>query len=518
MIFSSDAALAQIPEELRAEMPGLGFRRGYDGRFFLFPHPMLFRGAYEVPDEELATLAQAVQEQRGRLYAGISIAIPIAAFIAAFLLGASWVEDRPPPASSDRFVPAAVVGGSLALCVISAVLWARLSAARLARAQLVGMRFDRRIWLLDQLTKQPRMPLWAPPFLACLVGLFLWLGYVHIVEVWAAAWAGATGVAVYGILSLLLHLALSVGLVALLLAWSFARWRPAHWVRLPPRWAPISSWAHPSAATVARWQSESEVAHRSRSLWRKLVVPDYRCRLGGLLTFLHLALYVGLMVALVIAATEFWKDRRPADADLLAFFAEATLPPADDSKLAPVVLKWTLNPAVHLMGDAAEREDKSLQEALHSLSLVTGLNWHRAASADSADVLIEVIYADDDEDPQAEADQGSVNYTFDRSGALTGGRLVVRDRRLYRVILPWGLAEIAGLRGESSFGSSSVTSGASSFTALDRTALLLLYSAEIEPGSSAEDAAKKAREIVAAWPDTLTFGGLVEELAARDRH
>lgn len=506
MAFSSDAALAQLPEELRAEMPDYGFRRDLSGRFFFCPYVGLIRGAYEVPDAQLARLAWAVHAHRNRLWHYGGIVLFALVFLTALLLGPPLIGlegTAASPQETREWATIVVLGGSFAFASAAAALWTRARARHLVRRHLQGLRYQHRT-ILTQGHEPARNTLWGAIVLFCLTGLFLAVSYIFAEAAVEAIQAGIFGLFVYAAAALALSLwsALFFGMVTANL-------------RRPPCWAPPSSWARPPAATMALWQSHSEAAYRALPLWRKLLVPEHAGRRGRWLEILHWGLYATVIVSVVIGVLEVEGDWRPSDDDLLAFFAEITAPPQHNPDLAPVIVKWSAGPRVFLAGGEEDREGASLEQTLATLGKVTGLDWHRVASPETADIVIEILYGDADSELPEGTDQGNVNYAFGDSGAMTGGKVTVADRESYDNIVHWGLAEIAGLRGDSSAGDDSVTSGARGLTALDRAALLLLYLPEIRPGMKVGEATERARAIAAGWPDTYTVSGLQNALAGQ---
>jgi hypothetical protein len=460
---------------------------------------MVFRGAYEVPDAELPRLVRSAHAHKvAWAHLGPALAA-LVVFSVALAAGARLTDaDLQLSRGAYRVLPGIVFSGSFCMAAIAAALCSRLRSGSFARRNLGGLRYDRwahRFHFDDRLGRSARAKLGGA--LLGVVGLVVTIYVTWTIEEFAAS---PPALRLYSLLSCVIFLAIFAGLAAAVIG------------ELGPgsRWTAASSWTAGDSISPGGGRE----AKKARPLWRRLLVPLHGSGLKGfLLDALHIGIYTVVLVSIVVVTMNWWDDRRPADADVLAFFAEATRPPERNPDLAPVVLKWTTGPAVYQTGGDPEREGEELDEALHTLSLTTGLDWHRAASAESADVVLEILYGPEEDELPEDIDQGTVNYSFDRRGALTGGRMKIAGRDQYRVILHWGLAEIAGLRGDTSAGGHSVTSGAQSFTALDRAALLVLYNAGIEPGMAAEQANENAREIVAAWPDANTVTGLREALA-----
>lgn len=509
MTFSSDAALAQVPEELRAAMPEFGFRRDHDGHFFYFPHYMVFRGAYEVPDAELPRLVWALRAQNNA-WAHLAPALAaIVAFAVALTAGVLLIDANPAvqlPRHVGKGLPTIIFGGSFGMAAAASAIWSRLRSGRFARRHLTGLPYDRkahRLQIDDRVAPQLRIRL-GGGLSGVLVVIVIMVADLGL----EALRTGHFAVILYAAFAFALFLI--VFLVLAVMTLSEIR---------PRRWADASSWAF-DAEAAARRHVEAVAALKARPLWKKLLVPEHGWGIKALLLdYLHLAVYATILVALAVLATNWWNDRRPADDELLVFFAEAALAaPQRESDPPPVTLKWQRDPAILITGGGEERrrEIRALKDLLAELTTLTGLTWHLTDDPQAATIRIELTYQDDTPAPP-NTRLANVQYSFDKGGRMTGGKLTLFYRSDYEASLQWGLAKIAGLRGGAKVGNRSILHNASAMTALDRAALLLLYSPEMVPGLPKARPSETARQVVAAWPDTGTIDGLLEGLGARDR-
>jgi hypothetical protein len=189
LALSSDEALAQIPGELRAQMPGLGFRRDHCGRFFLFPHAMVFRGAYEVPDAELPRLVRSAHAHKvAWAHLGPALAA-LVVFSVALAAGARLTDaDLQLSRGAYRFLPGIVFSGSFCMAAIAAALCSRLRSGSFARRNLGGLRYDRwahRFHFDDRLGRSARAKLGGA--LLGVVGLVVTIYVTWTIEEFAAS-------------------------------------------------------------------------------------------------------------------------------------------------------------------------------------------------------------------------------------------------------------------------------------------------------------------------------------------